>query len=98
MHDLHYNHTKEFKEKQFKEWSEKARELRDTYTKEYFFSISYILVFAYVPILNFSVLGSLSNIVSIYSIYFSIFTIITNLLSLFFSNPYIPLSKKKKRL
>lgn len=32
MHGLHYNHTKEFKEKQFKEWSEKARELRDTYT------------------------------------------------------------------
>ena len=34
MHGLHYNHTKEFKEKQFKEWSEKARELRDTYTNE----------------------------------------------------------------
>ena len=31
MHGLHYNHTKEFKEKQFKEWSEKARELRDNY-------------------------------------------------------------------
>lgn len=30
MHGLHYNHTKIFKEKQFKEWSEKARELRDT--------------------------------------------------------------------
>lgn len=34
MHGLHYNHTKEFKEKQFKEWSEKARELRDTYTDD----------------------------------------------------------------
>ncbi len=32
MHGLHYNHTKEFKEKQFKEWSQKARELRDNYT------------------------------------------------------------------
>lgn len=31
MHGLHYNHTKEFKEKQFKEWSEKARNLRDNY-------------------------------------------------------------------
>lgn len=34
MHGLHYNHTKEFKEKQFKEWSKKARELRDIYTDE----------------------------------------------------------------
>ena len=34
MHGLHYNHTKEFKEKQFKEWSEKARNLRDTYSDE----------------------------------------------------------------
>ena len=34
MHGLHYNHTKEFKEKQFKEWSKKARELRDTYNDE----------------------------------------------------------------
>lgn len=32
MYGLHYNHTKEFKEKQFKEWSQKARELRDSYT------------------------------------------------------------------
>lgn len=32
MHGLHYNHTKEFKEKQFKEWSKKARNLRDNYT------------------------------------------------------------------
>ena len=31
MHGLHYNHTKEFKEKQFKEWSQKARKLRDSY-------------------------------------------------------------------
>ncbi len=31
MHGLHYNHTKEFKEKQFKEWSKKARELRNSY-------------------------------------------------------------------
>lgn len=34
MHGLHYNHTKEFKEKQFKVWSKKARDLRDTYTNE----------------------------------------------------------------
>ena len=34
MHGLHYNHTKIFKEKQFKEWSKKARELRNTYTDE----------------------------------------------------------------
>lgn len=34
MHGLHYNHTKKFKEKQFKEWSKKARELRDRYTDE----------------------------------------------------------------
>lgn len=34
MHGLHYNHTKKFKEKQFKEWSKKARELRDIYTDE----------------------------------------------------------------
>lgn len=34
MHGLHYNHTKEFKEKQFKEWSQKARRLRNTYTDE----------------------------------------------------------------
>lgn len=34
MHRLHYNHTKEFKEKQFKVWSKKARELRDTYTDD----------------------------------------------------------------
>lgn len=31
MHGLHYNHTKEFKEKQFKEWSKKARKLRNNY-------------------------------------------------------------------
>lgn len=35
MHGLHYNHTKEFKEKQFKDWSERARRLRDTYTDEH---------------------------------------------------------------
>ena len=34
MHGLHYNHTKEFKEKQFKEWSKKARKLRDSYNDE----------------------------------------------------------------
>ncbi len=34
MHGLHYNHTKVFKEKQFKEWSKKARNLRDTYIDE----------------------------------------------------------------
>jgi len=34
MHGLHYNHTKEFKESKFKEWSKKARELRDTYTDD----------------------------------------------------------------
>lgn len=32
MHGLHYNHSKNFKEKQFKEWSKKARELRNSYT------------------------------------------------------------------
>ena len=32
MHGLHYNHQKKFTEKKFKEWSKKARELRDTYT------------------------------------------------------------------
>ena len=31
MHGLHYNHPKEFKEKKFREWSEKARELRNSY-------------------------------------------------------------------
>ena len=34
MHGLHYNHTKKFKEKDFKEWSKKARELRDNYSDE----------------------------------------------------------------
>lgn len=34
MHGLHYKHTKEFKEKQFKEWSKKARNLRDNYSDE----------------------------------------------------------------
>lgn len=34
MHGLHYNHLKEFKEKQFKEWSKKAIELRNTYTDD----------------------------------------------------------------
>ncbi len=31
MHGLYYNHTKIFKEKQFKEWSRKARNLRNIY-------------------------------------------------------------------
>ncbi len=31
MHGRHYNHTKEFKEKQFKEWSKKVRKLRNSY-------------------------------------------------------------------
>lgn len=31
MHGLHYNHPKKFKENKFKEWSEKARELRNSY-------------------------------------------------------------------
>ena len=34
MHGLHYNHTKEFSEKKFKEWSKKAHKLKDTYTDE----------------------------------------------------------------
>lgn len=34
MHGLHYNHAKEFKESKFKEWSQKTRGLRDTYTDE----------------------------------------------------------------
>ena len=32
MYGLHYNHSKEFKEKKFKEWSNKARELKNNYT------------------------------------------------------------------
>ena len=32
MHRAHYSHTKEFKEKKFKEWSKKARELRDNFS------------------------------------------------------------------
>lgn len=32
MHGLHYNHQKKFTEKKFKEWSKKARKLRDTYS------------------------------------------------------------------
>lgn len=31
MHGLHYNHTKEFSEKKFKEWSKKAHKLKDNY-------------------------------------------------------------------
>lgn len=31
MHGLHYNHTKEFSEKKFKEWSKKAHKLKDQY-------------------------------------------------------------------
>ena len=34
MHGLHYNHTKEFKETKFKEWSKKAHKLKDNYTDE----------------------------------------------------------------
>lgn len=34
MHGLHYNHTKEFSEKKFKEWSKKAHKLKDSYTDE----------------------------------------------------------------
>lgn len=34
LYGLHYNHQKEFKEKRFKEWSKKARKLRDTYTDD----------------------------------------------------------------
>lgn len=34
MHGLHYSHTKEFKEAKFKEWSKKARKLRDNYNDE----------------------------------------------------------------
>lgn len=32
MYGLHYNHSKNFREKQFKEWSEKARRLKYSYT------------------------------------------------------------------
>jgi len=32
MHGLHYNHQKKFTEKKFKEWSKKARKLRDDFT------------------------------------------------------------------
>ena len=31
MHGLHYNHTKQFTEKKFKEWSKKAHKLKDNY-------------------------------------------------------------------
>ena len=31
IYGLHYNHPKDFKEKQFKEWSVKVRKLRDSY-------------------------------------------------------------------
>ena len=31
MHGLHYNHQKKFTEKKFKEWSKKARKLRDNF-------------------------------------------------------------------
>ena len=34
IHRAHYTHTREFKEKKFKEWSKKARQLRDSYTDE----------------------------------------------------------------
>ena len=32
MHGLHYNHQKKFTEKKFKEWSKKARELKENFT------------------------------------------------------------------
>lgn len=32
IHRAHYTHTKEFKDKKFKEWSKKARELRDNFS------------------------------------------------------------------
>ena len=32
MHGLHYNHQKKFTEKKFKEWSKKARKLRENFT------------------------------------------------------------------
>lgn len=31
---MDYNHQKEFKEKKFKEWSQKARELKNRYTDD----------------------------------------------------------------
>lgn len=34
MHGLHYNHTKEFSGKKFKEWSKKAHKLKNIYTDE----------------------------------------------------------------
>lgn len=34
MYGLHYNHQKEFKKKKFKEWSQKARELKNRYTDD----------------------------------------------------------------
>lgn len=34
IYGLHYNHTKDFKERQFKEWSNKSRELRNRYSDE----------------------------------------------------------------
>lgn len=35
MHGLHYNHQKKFTEKKFKEWSKKARKLRDNFTDKH---------------------------------------------------------------
>lgn len=34
IHGLHYNHPKKYKEKKFKDWSKKARQLRDSCTDE----------------------------------------------------------------
>ena len=34
IHGLHYNHQKKYKEKKFKDWSKKARQLRDSCTDE----------------------------------------------------------------
>lgn len=34
IHGLHYNHPKKYKEKRFKDWSKKARQLRDSCTDE----------------------------------------------------------------
>ena len=35
MHGLHYNHQKKFTEKKFKEWSKKARKLRESNVKRF---------------------------------------------------------------
>ncbi|MCF0125452.1 MAG: hypothetical protein HUJ68_06825, partial [Clostridia bacterium] len=34
MYGLHYNHSKQFTEKKFKDWSKKANKLKEKYTDD----------------------------------------------------------------